>query len=331
MAAKRGIEMRAIELAGLDGPRSVRVVDVATPVPGAAQALIRVTAAGVNFADVEMSHGRYPTSAPLPCVIGFEVAGIVVDVGSAVTSLRVGDRVAATMRGGGFAEFATVDAENAIQIPDGVSFAEATAALVQGITAHALLVYAARLRPDETVLVQAAAGGVGLILVQLARLLGVERVVALAGAPEKLKLLESLGAVAINYREPGWTERVLEATHGRGADVVFESVAGVVGEESARLVAPLGRTVLFGAKNALESISAERMRRIIYEGQSLVGFHVRTLRPDQIAESVSTVLGHASAGRLRLVAETSFPLERAAEALEAIESRRTVGKVVLAP
>ena len=323
--------MRAIELTGLDGPESLKLIDVERPEPGASEVLVEVKAAGVNFADVEITRGGYPVSRPLPYVIGFEAAGVVVDVGRNVTGLRRGDRVAAMMAGGAYAEYAIVDAANAIPIPKGVSFADATAVMVQGITAYALLAYRARVQPHESILIQAAAGGVGLFLVQLARIMGVERIIALAGTPEKLALLERLGAVAVNYREAGWADRVREATGGVGVDVLFESVAGEVGHESSQLVAPFGRTVMFGAKNAREAISADRARRLIYEGQALVGFHMRMLRPEQIAESVSTLFELVCDGRLKLFAETSYPLAEASAALEALSSRRTVGKIVLVP
>lgn len=324
--------MRAVELEGLDGPDSLKLVDIEQPTPGPGEVLIRVEAAGVNFADVEITRGRYPATLPLPYVIGFETAGVVTEVGAGVEHLHVGDRVAAVGGSGGYAEYAAVDAASVIRIPPALSFAEATTITIQGVTAYALLKFAARIQPGETILIQAAAGGVGLFLVQLAKILGAGKVIALAGSCDKLELVRSLGAdVAVNYRESNWADRVRAATGDAGVDIVLESVAGAVGDESSQLLKPFGRTVVFGAQNAHEPISAERVRQLMHDGQSIVGFHVRGLRPDQFGECVSSLFDLLNQGRLRLFANVAYPLEEARKALEAIASRNTIGKVVLVP
>ena len=272
--------MKAIELTGLDGVDSLDVAEVAKPVPGPGELLIEVKAAGINFADLEMAKGRYPAPAPLPYVPGFEAAGVVAALGSRVDSFAPGDRVAALMTGGGYAEYAVADAASVFPIPAGVTYAEAAAIAVQSLTAYALLRRAARPRPGESILIQAAAGGVGLFLVLLAKILGAEKVIALAGSQSKLELVRDLGAdAAINYREAGWPGRVLEATGGKGVDLVLEAASGETGAECFRLLAPFGRAVFFGAGNIHDALQPEQMRQLIRGNQSILGFNLPSLPP----------------------------------------------------
>lgn len=324
--------MKAIQLVGFDGPASLRVADVATPVPGPDEVLVQVKAAGLNWAELEQTRGRYPFGKPLPSTMGFEAAGTVVAVGGRVTALRRGARITGLSTSGGFAEYATVDARTAIPIPDGVSFADATTIPIQGLSAFALLELSARPRSDETVLVQAAAGGVGLFLVQLAKLRGVRRVIALAGGREKVVLAEQLGAdVAIDYGEGGWPERVRAATGGRGVDVVLEMSSGEVQDESFKLLAPFGRMVMFGAKNMHDTIGPDRMQRLIANNQSITFFNVPTQSAESLGRCVPPLLDLIASGRLKLFAQQQFALTDAVRAFEALASRRTIGKVVLIP
>jgi NADPH2:quinone reductase len=220
----------------------------------------------------------------------------------------------------------------AIPIPAGVSFEEASTIPVQGLSALAMLKYAAKLRPDQTILVQAAAGGVGVYLVQLAKLFGVKTVVALAGTEEKLKLARELGAdIAINYRESDWANKVFEATAGQGADVVLEAASGKIGEESFKLLAPFGTMVVYGARNIHDTFGPERIQQLIYKNQTLTGFNIPSLRGEQIAACVPELLRWIAGGNLRLVVGRSFKLEQAREAFQALASRQTIGKVVLVP
>ena len=222
--------MRALELNGFDGVDSLTLVEAARPEPSPTEILIDVKAAGMNYAELELIRGKYPPGRPLPYVFGFEASGIVAAVGSGVRNFAVGDRVAAAVSSGGYASYATADSNFAFAIPDGVTFAEAASITVQGLTAYSLLKLAARPQAHESILIQAAAGGVGIFLVQLAKLLGAKQVIALAGSDSKLELVRELGAdVAINYTEAGWAESVLRATGGRGVDIVLEAVSGTVG------------------------------------------------------------------------------------------------------
>lgn len=324
--------MKAIELSGLEGFKSLRVVEVDVPKPQANQVLIQVKAAGINFAELELTWGKYPALKPLPYILGFEAAGIIAEVGSAVKNLKVGDKVTAIVSSGGYAEYATANADATIPIPTGISFAEASTIPVQGISAYALLRFAAKPQAHETILIQAAAGGVGLFLVQLAKNSGVRQIIALASAQEKLDLVKSLGAdVAINYSKDNWPDLVRKATGGRGVDIVLEQASGTVGEESFELIAPFGRVVYFGAKNIHDTLSSEKIRQLIYKNQSLIGFNIPTLRPEQIGECVPEVLSSIAQGKLKLFANTAFPLAEVKQAFEALANRHTIGKVVLTP
>lgn len=325
--------MKAVELDGFEGPKSLRLAEIENPRPGTNEILIEVKAAGINYADSQQALGRYPTfGKQLPFVLGFEAAGIVKELGAGTTGVKIGDRVTAVVSSGGYAEFAVASSSAAIPIPAGLNFAEATALPVQGMSAYTLLKYAVKPATPRSILVQAAAGGVGLFLVQLARFFGVERVVALASSEEKLQLLKRVGVdTAINYAEPGWQDQVRDATGGKGADAVLQMSSGEVGEESFKLAASGGRIVLFGAQNYHDSISNEQVRQIIGKNQTVTGFNYPTLTPEQLAESLPEFLNLVSDGKLRIFAEHAFPLSQAAVALETLLNRKTIGKVVLTP
>ena len=296
--------MKAIELSGLEGFKSLRVADVEKPKPAANQILIEVKAAGINFAEI----------------------------GSHVKNVKVGDQVTAIVSSGGYAEYATADSHLAIPIPNGISFAEASTIPVQGLSAYALLKFAAKPQARESVLVQAAAGGVGLFLVQLAKIIGVKQVIALASAKDKLDLVKSLGAdIAVNYSDKSWPDQVRKATDGKGLDVVLEAASGEVGDESFKLIAPFGRIVFFGCRNIHDTISSAKIQQLIYKNQSLIGFNIPTLRPEQIGECVPELLNLIAQGRVKLFANTAFPLSEVKKAYEALSSRHTIGKVVLTP
>lgn len=324
--------MKAVQLSGFTGLDDLRLVEIERPVPSKNEVLIQVKAAGINFAELEMTRGKYPAPRPLPFTMGFEAAGIVADIGSAVTNLKVGDKVASVVSSGGYADYATADASMAIPIPEGVTFAAANAITVQGLSAYTLLKFAAKPQPDESLLIQAAAGGVGLFLVQLAKSMGVKTVIALASSREKLDLVKSLGAdFAINYTKQDWVQQVEQASGGRGVDVVLEANSGEIGDRSFKLMAPFGRTVIYGAKNAHDSLPTEKVRQLIFKNQSVTGFNFPSLRPEQIGEAVPALLQLIVAGRVKLFANQSFELGDVRKAFEALSSRHTIGKVVLTP
>ena len=324
--------MKAIELCGYDGLKSLRVVDVDTPKPGPNEVLIQVKAAGINFADLELARGKYYIPKTVPFIMGFEASGIVAEIGADVKNLKKGARITSIVSSGGYAEYATADANAAIPIPDGISFAEASTITIQGLSAYTLLKYAGRPQGNESILIQSAAGGVGLYLVQLAKLMGAKTVIALAGTKEKINLARSLGAdIAINYRDSDWPDRVANATHGHGVDIVLEAVSGAVGEQSFKLLAPFGRLVMFGARNIHDTLSPEKVQQLIYKNQSVIGFNFPSLQPAQISECVPRLLDLISSGEVKLFAKRSFPLAEVTNAYAAFSQRQTIGKIVLTP
>jgi NADPH2:quinone reductase len=324
--------MKAIQLEGFDGLDSLRIVEKEKPRPGKNEVLIEVKAAGINFAELEMTRGRYPAPRPLPVVMGFEASGVVAELGAGVTDVEVGDRVTSLVLSGGYADYATAHAGSVIPIPEGMSFAEASAITIQGLSAYTLLKLAARPRPDDTVLIQAAAGGVGLFLVQLSKAMGVKQVIALASSGVKLELVTALGAdVTINYTEPAWAAEALAATGGKGADVVLESTSGEIADETFKLIAPFGRIVLYGAQNAHDSLPNDKVQQLIHKNQSIIGFNFPSLRPEQIQASVPPLLDLIQRGSVKLFANHAFALADVKEAFRAISDRRTIGKVVLIP
>lgn len=325
--------MKAIQLHSFEGIKGLKLADISKPQPGPGEVLIQVKAAGINYAEVEQIHGKYPTyGKELPFVMGFEVAGMVAAVGTGVTQVKVGDSVAAIVSSGGFAEYAIAQAKVVIPLPSGINFAEATTIPIQGMTAYTLLKYLVMPVAHHSLLVQAAAGGVGLYLVQIGKLMGIQNIIALASSDEKLELVKTLGAdVVVNYSKPGWAEKVKYATDGKGVDVVLQMSSDQIGEESFKLAASGGRIVLFGAKNYHDTISTEQVRQLIWQNQTLAGFAYPALAPEQVAESLPGFLKLIEEKKLKIFANQSFPLSQAPQAFEAILSRRTIGKVVLTP
>lgn len=324
--------MKAIELTGYEGIDSLRVVDVPIPEVGAPECLIEVKATGLNFAELELAYGRYKIPKEPPFIMGFEAAGIVREVGKDVKNVRVGDRVATIVSSGGFAEFATALAELVIPIPDDVSFADAVTIPIQGVTGYLLVKEVARVQPSESVLIQAAAGGVGSYLVQLAKLAGAQPVIALVGSEEKASFVEQLGAdVVISSSSPGWADEVLVKTNGRGVDVVFESASGKLRNQSYGLLAPAGRVIIYGAKNVNDRLSAKQIQQLIYKNQTIIGFNIPSFDSKRIAAAVPQLMHLIRAGRLKLFALSRFPLHRVRDAFKALASRRTIGKIVLVP
>lgn len=324
--------MKAVQLTGTEGFSSLRLAEVEKPTPGPTEVLIEVKATGLNFAEIQQTRGLYPVGKSFPFVMGFEAAGIVAALGSEVTSLSLSQRVAAIVSSGGFADYATADASAAFPIPAAVSFAEATSIIVQGLSAYALLKLAAKPQPTDTVLVQSAAGGVGLVLVQLLKIMGVKQVIALVGSEDKLAFVRDLGADAvINYSKPDWTAKVLEATAGRGVDLVLEAASGEIGRQSFKLLAPFGREVMYGAQNMYDTFTSEQVTQLILKQQSVSGFNITSTPQSQLAACLSELLSLVAGEKLKFHVGASFRLTEFASAFEALASRKTIGKVVMLP
>jgi NADPH:quinone reductase len=316
--------MKAVWLEEFGGPEALVAADAPDPVPGPGQALIEVSFANITFVETMFrASGFGPFETELPMIPGNGVGGVVASVGAEVDERLVGRRVVAGTGGsGGYAERAAVDAGAIVEVPEGLELDDAVALLADGRTAM-MLVRKAGLREGERVLVEAAVGGVGTLLVQLARAAGA-RVVAAAGGACKVEVARGAGVeIAVDYREPGWAEQVREAVGS--VDVVFDGVGGDIGESAFGLLDHGGRMVRFGmASGEWARISEEA---VAGRGVELIG--LSRLAPEETRALTEDALAEAAAGRLQPVIGQWYPLDRASDAHAAIESRATVGKTLL--
>ncbi|RXT23644.1 NADPH:quinone oxidoreductase [Rhizobium leguminosarum] len=327
--------MKAVQFTRFGPPDVLELVELPVPEPGPGEVLLRVHAAGVNFFEVLMRADRYAVTPDLPMFPGVEVAGTIERAGpGAADRSLIGMRVAVPLfaigRGsGGYAEFVAVDGGAVVQLPDAVSFEAAAALMVQGLTVLHLL----RRSPakGKNVLVSAAAGGVGSLLVQLAKRDGAKMVIAAASSDEKRALSLSLGAEhAVDYMAPGWQEDVKRLTGGLGADIIYETVGDAFSRAALDALAPCGELVLAAmGRFGLEAADVEHM---LDDNQSIKGFSLLPLlTPQGVREDLAELFELAAAGALTVIDGGRFPLHQAAEAHRAIEGRRAVGKVVLVP
>ncbi|MBF9131937.1 zinc-binding dehydrogenase [Plantactinospora sp. S1510] len=317
--------MRAVWLTEFGGPEVLLATDRPDPVAGPGQVVVAVEFANITFVETQLRAGKGPGGfrPELPVIPGNGVGGLVASVGPGVDPALLGRRVVSGTGGsGGYAERAVVKTEDLIEVPDGLPLDSAVALLADGRTAT-LLIRTARIRAGERILVEAAAGGVGSLLVQLGAAAGAT-VVAATGGGRKSELARELGAdLAVDYGDPDWTDRVRDAVGA--VDVVFDGVGGTVGRAAFELLDRNGRMVSFGlASGTWTDIPDEVARQ---RGATLV--RVPRSDPDELRTLTRTALAEARAGRLRPVIGQRFPLERAAEAHAAIESRATVGKTLL--
>lgn len=315
--------MRAVRFHEVGDPEVLRVDEVEKPQPGAGEVLIRVAVAGVNYADTMLRKGTYLMQPSLPCTPGFEAAGTIEAIGADVSHAQVGQRVMARMQGGGYAEYVSAKADGVIPVPDGLDFGKAMALLVQGLTALGLL---KDLRAGQTVLVHAAAGGVGSLLVQLAKHKGA-RVIGTASTAEKLRTVSSLGADAVvNYTAADWTDQVLAATDGKGVDLLIEMVGGEIGRQNLRCLAAGGTMIVYGAASGEDfQISA---LGLLAKNQTVRGYTLYIETPESLAVFTRELMAHVAEGRLQIMVQ-EFALADAAAAHRALEGRQTTGKVVL--
>lgn len=321
--------MQAIRIHETGGPEVMLLEEVETPAPGQGEVLIKVAAAGINYADLAQRQGAYLTRTRTPMTPGFEVAGTIAALGPGVSAPAVGTRVIAFVNGG-YAEYAVASAFTIIPIPENLDFAHAAAFAVQGLTAYQTLRESGRLQAGESVLVQAAAGGVGTLAVQLAHLMGAGKVIGTASNEQKLDLVRRLGAdAAIDYTQDDWVEQVKKASGGRGVDVVLEVVGGAIAEQCLQCLAPFGRMVIIGAASG-QSAQFSAIQ-LMYKNLSVVGYWLaaRMSRPDHIAAAAVELMQYLATGTLQIIVGHTFPLAEAAEAHRAIAARGTTGKVVL--
>lgn len=323
--------MRAIRCHALVGPSGLRVDEVPDPKPGAGEVVVDVRAAGVNFPDVLVSYGRYQFKADPPFVPGGEVAGTVSAVGSGVSGFAIGDRVAATMLSGAFAEKVAVNASMVSKLPPSVSFETGAALLLTYATTMHALVDRGRVRPGETLLVLGAAGGVGTAAIEVGKCLGA-RVIAAASSAEKLAYCREHGADhVINYKTEDLKERAKALSNG-GVDVIYDAVGGDATEAALRAMAWGGRHLVIGfASGSIPKVPANLL---LLKSCELVGvfwgaFAQRS--PSENQAHVDRLVTWLVEGRIRPHVDAVLPFDKAQEALERLERREVKGKVVLVP
>ncbi len=324
--------MRAVVVTELCEPKDLKVQEMPEPEVRPGCLRIEVKAAGCNFFDILQCQGRYQVKPPLPFVPGAEVGGVVRDVGEGVTGFAPGDRVLASSGLGGFAEVAVVGAAGAHKLPEGMSFEEGAALPIIYPTSYAGLVFRGNLAAGETLLVQAAAGGVGTAAVQIGKALGA-RVIATAGGADKLEVARRCGAdVLIDYREEDFVARVKEETGGRGADVIYDSVGGDIFDRSLKCIAWNGRMLVIGfAGGDIPKVAANR---ILLKNIAVVGLHWGAYvqnEPERIPETFEALFDLYAKGQIAPVIYDRYPLDKAAQALVDLGSRKTYGKVIITP
>jgi NADPH:quinone reductase len=315
--------MRAIQMTEFGGPEVLKLVELPKPKPGPGEVLIRVTRAGMNFADTHTRTNSYVQKATLPLIPGGEVAGVREDTG---------ERVVALVGSGGYAQYATAPERLVFPIPDGVDDGTALAMIIQGLTAWHLYRTAGRVAGGESVVVHGAAGGVGSLAVQLGHSLGAGRLIATASAEPKREVALRLGAdVAVDPTPEGLTERLIEANDGRPVDVVFEMSGGEVFDASYSALAPFGRIVAYGiATNQPNEVSTGSLLR---HSRAVVGFYLFHCleRPGMFAEPLAELFARAARRELAVIVGHTYPLEQAAQAQIDLRARRTTGKLLLDP
>ncbi|MGF9913428.1 quinone oxidoreductase [Paenibacillus ehimensis] len=329
--------MKAIRMYQCGGPEVLKVEDMEKPIPGMHEVLLKVQAIGVNYAEVQQRKGTYPFPVPLPAVLGqwAEVVGQVAEAGEGVTNVEIGRSVIAQVPQGAYAEYVVVPSSMLLPVPHRLNLVQSAALLTQGQTAYHTLKSVGRIQPGETVLIHAAAGGVGSLAIQIARRMKAGKIIATASAPAKLELALSLGAdAAINYSEPDWAKQVLECTGGKGADLILEMVGGDILQGSLQVLAPFGRLIYFGSASAVNEKWDRADLVKLLENKSIIGFniaHFLTSRPESAKAGLEHLYEMISADQLKPVVRHILPLEQAAEAHRLLESRQTVGTIVLKP
>ena len=322
--------MRAVVVEQFGGPEALTLVDLPKPVPGPGEVVVQVEVSGVNFIDVYFRTGLY--KVPPPVAIGSEAAGVVDAVGEGVTDVAPGDRVAYAMARGSYAEFAKVPAAQVVKIPDGVSFEQAAAVLLQGMTAHYLTKSTYALTPGDTCLVHAAAGGTGALVVQMAKSLGA-RVFGTTSSAAKAAIATAAGADAvINYVDQDFAAEARRLTDGRGVDVVYDGVGKSTFEKSLDSLRVRGMLVLFGyasgAVTAIDPTAHLNAKGSLFVTRPGLANYIATR--DELLWRAGEVMDMVAKGALTVRIDAVYPLADAAEAHRALEGRKTTGKLLIA-
>ncbi len=325
--------MRVLEVSALDGPAAVRVAERPVPVPQPGHALVRVRAAGLNFADTMMTRGLYVGGPKPPFVAGLEACGEVVALGDGGGSppFPIGSRVMG-YGAGAFAEYVSLPVQALMPLPAGWTDAQGAAFPIQWLTAHGCLRICGRLKAGETVLVHAAAGGVGTAAIRLAKHFGA-RVVATASTAEKLEIARRHGAdELINYQNEDFAVAAKRLTGGRGVDLILEMVGGETFAKNLQAVVPYGRIVVFGAASA-QPASVNNVQ-LVFNPVEVIGYHLLVMafkRPDLFAQQMAEITDLLARGVATPEEPRTYPLADGARAFADLESRRSTGKLLLVP
>ncbi|GIP39152.1 quinone oxidoreductase [Paenibacillus sp. J31TS4] len=323
--------MKAVVVTAFGGPENLKMIDMEIPAAGPKQVLLRVERTSVNFADIKARYGQ--KGAVPPFIPGLDAAGVVVETGAEVTRFRPGQRVIAFPKGGSYAEYAVADEALTFAVPDRLDLETAAACPTVSFLSHKLLADVARLEAGEKVVVHAAAGGVGTTLVQMAKLLGAGTVIGTVGDESKAETAYEAGAdLVLCYGQGPFAAQVNERTRGRGADIICDSVAGPVADESLHCLAPYGRLVQFGSASGQDGTF--RTRDLHASCRSVLGFSLgttRAQRPQLLQATAEQVLPMLADGRLKMKIGRTFALADAPAAHAWVESRRSTGKVLLVP
>ncbi len=322
--------MKAIQVKQVGGPEAMELVDLPVPQPKSHEALVKIAAVGVNFIDVYIREGRY--HAPVPFVVGQEGAGVVTAVGADVKTAKVGSRVAWSGVLGSYAEYVAAPAAALVPIPEDVGDRDAAAAMLQGMTAHYLCYDTFPLKHGQTALVHAGAGGVGLLLVQMAHHLGA-RVIATVSTDAKAKLAREAGAdEVILYTHADFEAETKRLTAGKGVDVVYDGVGKATFEKSMNVLRPRGMLVLYGASSGpvppVDPITLSQKGSLYMARTNLA--HFTATREELLARS-GAVFNMISSGSLKLRIAHTYPLAEAQQAHRDLEGRKTTGKLLLIP
>ena len=322
--------MKAIQVQKTGGPEVLTLVDLPVPKAKANEAVVKIAASGVNFIDVYFREGRYP--AALPFTDGQEASGTVAEVGSDVKSVKVGDRVAYSNVMGSYAEYAAVPADRLVGVPDKITDQQAAAAMLQGMTAHYLINTTYPLKKSETALIHAAAGGVGLLLVQMAKNIGAH-VIGTVGTEEKAKMAREAGADdVILYTTQDFEAETKRLTGGKGVHVVYDGVGKSTFEKGLNVLRPRGYMALFGGASgpvpAFDPIALSQKGSLFLTRPSLL--HYVALR-EELEQRSSDVFAMIAAGKLKLRISQTYKLEEGQQAHRDLEGRKTTGKILLVP
>lgn len=324
--------MKALRIEKQGGPEVMQIVEVPTPEPKPGEIRIKVEAAGLNYSDIMIRQGSYVDPTPMPYYLGREACGVIDKIGPGVKGFEPGQRVVATANGGAFAEYVCTNAAGLLPCPPGMTPEVGASLMIQGLTAVHCLDDLGQLKKDETVLIHAAAGGVGSLAVQIAVAMG-GKVFGTASSAKKCDQIKALGATPINYAEGDWVKKLFELNKGGGVKLILESVGGDTYLRSFReALKPFGRMVVYGAASG-EVVSLTN-REILASNKILMGYYLGAYFPDHMSRIMSAsmkLVQYIAQGKVKPVIGQTFSLDRAREAFDCMQQRKNIGKVIIKP